>query len=118
VYTDIVLRSVQAVQRELPEPGRSPPRAASGFLAGALLLLVGCEQASPPNFLQTLRGNCEHGSAEACSMLNTVDPDEDPDISPPIRSREIVQAILAGMRQGRQHADSVRKPVVEQPDSQ
>ena len=118
-----MFRSVQAVQRKLLKPIRARLSAACGILTG-VLVLAGCEPAHPPEFLQTLRRNCEQGSAEACLMLNSVDADEDSDISPPIRSREIVQAILAGMRQGKQHADSnptpvvPKLPVVQQPKGQ
>ena len=122
VDTDTVLRSVQAVRQQMPKPEAprcriGSARAGSGVFAGMLLvlLLAGCQPAPAPGFLQTLRRNCDQGSADACSMLNTVDPDEDADISPPIHSREIVQAILAGMRQSKQHADSARGPLVEDP---
>jgi hypothetical protein len=117
-----VLRSVQAIRRELPEPACPPPRcrtglacARGGVFAAVLLLLSACEKPPAPGFLQTLHRNCDQGSAEACSMLNTVDPDEETDISPPVHAREIVQAILAGMQQGKQHADSSRGSVVEDP---
>ena len=118
--TGIVLRPVQAVQQDLPEPACSRSSrllaGAKRSVAGLVFLLVGCQQAPAPNFLDTLARNCRQGSAEACAMLNSVDPDaEDADIAPPVHSSEIVQAILAGMRQNKLQANSFSQPGAEVP---
>ena len=132
--TGIVLRPVQAVQQDLPElVGPRTSRRLMGthrhvacalrsrslhsaVVVGLVFLLVGCHQTPAPNFLDTLARNCRQGSAEACAMLNSVDADaEDADIAPPLHSPEIVQAILAGMRQSKQQANSFSQPSVEVP---
>ena len=73
-------------------------------LTAPLILTAGCE-ARRPNFLEVIQRNCDQGDAEACDMLASVNPasGEDADIAPPVQSREIVEAILAGMRQARQN---------------
>ena len=73
-------------------------------LAAPVILTVGCE-ARRPDFLEVIQRNCDHGDAEACDMLASVNPPDsgDADIAPPVHSREIVEAILAGMRQSRQN---------------
>lgn len=74
-------------------------------LTALLFLLAGCGTAKP-NFLEVIQRNCQQGSDEACEMLAAVSPavaNEDTDIAPPVHSRDIVQAILAGMRRARQN---------------
>ncbi len=74
-------------------------------MTALLFLLAGCDTAKP-NFLEVIQRNCKQGSAEACEMLAAVSPavtNEDTDIAPPVHSRDIVQAILAGMRRARQN---------------
>ena len=79
-----------------------------GTLVALLFLLIGCEQPRP-SFLEAIQRNCEQGTVEDCTMLNTIRPatTQDTDIAPTVHSHEIVQAILAGMRQSRLHADKI-----------
>jgi hypothetical protein len=88
--------------------------------SAVLLLLAGCGS-SRPSFLDAIRHNCEQGSAEACALYASVlpEPEQDADIAPPLHSREIVQAILAGMRQANLRAERTypqqSSPLVEDP---
>ncbi len=75
-------------------------------LCAALLLVAGCES-SPSNLLQAMQADCRQGKAEACAMLSSLENEKsDEDIAPPTSSREIVQAILAGMRRARMQAQN------------
>ena len=73
-------------------------------LVAPLILAPGCA-AHRPDFLEVIQRNCDQGDVEACDMLASVNPASsgDAEVAPPVRSREIVEAILAGMRQARQN---------------
>lgn len=122
-----VLLSGVSVQLDRPRPvlfGREGKRTASwkwAPLAGsAVLLLVGCAS-SPPDFFDVLRQDCQRGSAEACSLYSSLQPTvpQDSGIAPPVYSREIAAAILAGMRQARLDGKRIHpqqvQPLVEDP---
>ena len=100
---------VWTVQPQLPDQGKKNAlsrRIARGVaLSAVLILLMGCETPKT-GFLQATQRNCLKGSAEACALLASLHPTVEPNanIAPPVRSREIVQAILTGMRQARTHA--------------
>ena len=85
-----------------------------------LLLAAGCA-APRPNFLEVIQRNCEQGDAEACDLLASIGPatGDDAEIAPPVHARDIVEAILAGMRQARQNYARHYEPApvpLEDPD--
>ena len=102
-------------------PSTAPNHPVLSRAVWVVLLLAGCG-APKPDFLGVIQRNCEQGSAEACEMLASVSPaaNEDTAIAAPVHSRDIVQAILAGMRRARQdyagHDPRAPAPSVEDPN--
>ena len=86
-----------------------------------LLLLAGCG-APKPNFLEVIQRNCDQGNAEACEMLASLSSaaNEDVAIAPPLYSRDIARAILAGMQRAKQNNTGrypqAPAPIVENPE--
>src|ERR1700712_4381318 len=102
----IVRRAIPTVQPPSIWPPPIRPPAIWGPVTGRtwralpvafLLLFIGCQPS--PELLQADQQSCQRGSAAACERLAQArgsDAQEN-DIAPPVRSRDIVRAILAGM---------------------
>ena len=115
-----MLRPIRTVRQKIPMlagPGWVAISVPRNVIARRAVLLIwlglaaGCQRPQP-DFLTALQRNCEHGGAQACAMLDSIQADASPDtgIDPPLHSREIVQAIVAGMSQQRLHAARFHRP--------